>query len=344
MARLIGQLKLAEGGNRMTSLDKIARGRRLASGTVAAGAFTALTVLAAGCTSTQAGAAGLEKTSIVVGAVPSADSAGLYIAEQQGFFTAVGLHVKVVPIVSAEAAVGGQLRGTYDVTLGNYVSYIEADAEQHADLRIIAEGSVIQPGNQEIATLPGSKIRTLTGLRKATLAVNVLNNIGTILIGSALQEYGLRLSDVKLKAIPFPLMIAALQDHQVDAAWLPEPFLSSAGQQIGATGIYDLDQGSNTSFPIIGYAFTRTWEEKYPRTAAAFRQALERGQALADKSRADVERSIGTFVKVPPQTAALIALPQFPLGVDRLRLQRVADAMLRFGLLKKPFNVAQMIG
>ena len=49
-------------------------------------------------------------------------------------------------------------------------------------------------------------------------------------------------------------------------------------------------------------------------------------------------------MKVPPQTAALIALPQFPLGVDRLRLQRVADAMLRFGLLKKPFNVAQMIG
>ena len=69
----------------------------------------------------------------------------------------MGLHVKVVPIVSAEAAVGGQLRGTYDVTLGNYVSYIEADAEQHADLRIIAEGSVIQPGNQEIATCPGRR-------------------------------------------------------------------------------------------------------------------------------------------------------------------------------------------
>lgn len=326
--------------------DSPARGRRMGSRTVAAGTFAALAVLAAGCTTTnaQAGAASPEKASIVIGAVPSADSAGLYIAEQQGFFTAAGLHVKIVPIVSAEVAVGGQLRGSYDVTLGNYVSYIEADAEQHADLRIIAEGSLIQPGNQEIATLPGSKISTLAGLRKATLAVNVLNNIGTILIGSALQEYGLRLSDVRLKAVPFPLMIAALKDHQVDAAWLPEPFLSSAGQQIGATGIHDLDQGGNTGFPIIGYAVTRTWQEKYPRTAAAFRRALERGQALADTSRAAVERSIRTFVGVPPQTAALMTLPQFPLGVDRLRLQRVADAMLRFSLLKKPFNVAQMIG
>ncbi len=329
----------------MTWLDETARGRRRASGTVAAGAFTALAVLAAGCTSNaQTGAASLEKTSIVIGAVPSADSAGLYIAEQQGFFAAAGLHVKVVPIVSAEAAVGGQLRGTYDVTLGNYVSYIKADAEQHADLRIIAEGSVIQPGNQEIATLPGSKISTLTGLRKATLAVNVLNNIGTILIGSALQEYGLRLSDVKLKAIPFPLMIAALQDHQVDAAWLPEPFLSSAGQQIGATGIYDLDQGGNTSFPIIGYAVTRAWQEKYPRTAAAFRpgpgaRAGTGGQE--PRRRRAVDRDVRGGAA---QTAALIALPRFPLGVDRLRLQRVADAMLRFGLLRKPFDVAQMIG
>ena len=39
----------------------------------------------------------------------------------------------------------------------------------------------------------------------------MLNNIGTILIGSALKNYGLSLSDVKLKAIPFPQMIAALQ-------------------------------------------------------------------------------------------------------------------------------------
>jgi hypothetical protein len=30
--------------------------------------------------------------------------------------------------------------------------------------------------------------------------------------------------------------------------------------------------------------------------------------------------------------------------VDRLRLQRVADAMRRFGLVKQRFDVAQMIG
>lgn len=306
-----------------------------------------LASLAAGCMSSSgspAQSAAPGKTSIVVGAVPAADTAGLYIARQQGFFAAAGLHVKIVPIISAEDAISGQLKGTYDITLGNYVSYIQADAEQHADLRIIAEGSVIQPGNQEIVTLPGSRITTLAGLRGATLAVNVLNNIGTILVGLALEDDGMSLSEVKLVPIPFPEMTAALKAHQVDAAWVPEPFLSSAEQQTGALEVADLDQGATQNFPIVGYAVTRTWEQKYPGTEAAFLRALEEGQTVADSDRGAVERAAESFLGVSPQAAAVMALPEFPLGVDRVRLQRVADAMRRFGLLKQPFDVGQMIG
>ena len=306
-----------------------------------------LATLGAGCTSgsgssNQSGSP--EKTSIVVGAVPAADTAGLYIAQQQGFFAAEGLHVKIVPIISAELAISKQLAGGYDVTLGNYVSYIQADAEHGAGLRIIAEGSVMQATNQEIVTLPGSRIVSLPGLRGATLAVNVPNNIGTILIGSALEADGLSIRNVRLVAIPFPLMVAALKDHKVQAAWLPEPFLSLAEQQIGARGMLDLDQGSVAGFPVVGYAVTRAYEQRYPRTVAAFIRALERGQAMADSSRATVEKAAEAFLGMSPQTAAVMALPAFPLGVDRIRLQRVADAMQQFGLLKQPYNVTQMIG
>ena len=306
-----------------------------------------LAALAAGCASSSGNSnqpGGLEKTSIVVGAVPAADTAGLYIAQQQGFFAAEGLRVTIVPIISAELAISKQLAGGYDVTLGNYVSYIQADAEQHADLRIIAEGSVMQAANQEIVTLPGARIISLAGLRGATLAVNVRNNIGTILIGSALEADGLPIRDVKLVPIPFPEMVAALKDHKVEAAWLPEPFLSTAEQQTGARGMLDLDQGAVAGFPVVGYAVTRAYEQRYPRTVAAFISALEKGQAVADSNRAGVERAVEAFVGVSSQTAAVMALPAFPLGADRVRLQRVADAMQRFGLLKQAFNVGQMIG
>jgi NitT/TauT family transport system substrate-binding protein len=139
-------------------------------------------------------------------------------------------------------------------------------------------------------------------------------------------------------------MATALQKHQVDAAWLPEPFISSAEQQIGAQQLFDVDQGATANFPIAGYVATKTWMRKYPRTAAAFTAALEKGQALADSSRADAERGMQTFAGVDLQTAAIMAFPSYPLGVDRIRLQRVADAMQQFGLLKQAFSMAPMTG
>jgi NitT/TauT family transport system substrate-binding protein len=320
------------------------RGSRYFSRVLAAAGLAAL---AAGCTTSSGHAqltGNLEKTNLVVASVPAADEAGLYVAQQQGFFTDVGLHVKIATAVSSATAISGQLNGQYDITGGNYVSYILAAARQHADLRIIAEGSIMQPHAQVILTPAGSPVTTIAGLRGKTVGVNVPNNIGAILVGTALEENGVPLADIRLKAVPFPEMASALQKHEVDAAWLPEPFISSAEQQIGAQELFDADQGATANFPIAGYVATRAWVQKYPRTAAAFTEALEKGQALADSSRAAAEQGMEAFAGVSRQTAAIMALENYPLGVDRIRLQRVADAMERFGLIKGGFSISRMTG
>jgi NitT/TauT family transport system substrate-binding protein len=305
----------------------------------------ALAAAGAGCSSSSSRANSPERTTIVVGAVPAADTAGLYIAQQRGYFAAEELRVKIEPIVSSELAISRQLAGVYDITFGGYVSYIQADAGQRAGLRIIAEGSTMGPGEQGLLTMPGSRVTTLAGLRKASVALNVVNNVGTILVGSALAQVGLSSSAVKFVQIPFPEMAAALSHHQVDAAWMPEPFVSSTEEQLGALDISDLDSGAVTGFPLVGYAATRAWERRYPRTGAAFLRALAKGQQVADTDRAAVERAMETFLGVPPQVAAVMALPRYILGgVDRARMQRVADAMRRFGMLKARFDVGQMIG
>jgi NitT/TauT family transport system substrate-binding protein len=121
--------------------------------------------------------------------------------------------------------------------------------------------------------------------------------------------------------------------------------VSSAEEQFGAQDISDLDSGAVAGFPLVGYAATRAWEQRYPRTEAAFLRALEKGQQVADTDRAAVERAMQAFLGVPPQVAAVIALPQYVLGVvNHARIQRVADAMQRFGMLRQRFDVGQMIG
>jgi len=41
--------------------------------------------------------------------------------------------------------------------------------------------------------------------------------------------------------------------------------------------------------------------------------------------------------------ASMMALNTYPLGVDATRLQRVADVMQQFGLLKKHFDIRVML-
>jgi NitT/TauT family transport system substrate-binding protein len=322
---------------------KTGRRRRLAVAIATTGAV----MLAGGCSGGAGGpvsAPRLEETTIVVGAVPAIDTAGLYIAQQRGYFAAAGLHVVIEPIVSSELAISRQLAGRYDITFGGYVSYIQADAENNAGLRIIAEGSVMGTGEQGLLTMPGSPITSVARLKHATIALNVVNNVGTILVGSALASYGLPLSSVKFVSVPFPDMAAALEHHQVNAAWMPEPFVSSAEEILGAQDISDLDFGGVAGFPLVGYAATGAWIRRNPGTEAAFLRALEAGQEVADTNRTAVGQAMEAFLKVPPVTAAVMALPQFPVGgVDRVRLQRVADAMVQFGMLKRSFNVSQMV-
>jgi NitT/TauT family transport system substrate-binding protein len=111
--------------------------------------------LTAGCSSrgAAANAPAVEKPNLNVAVVPALDSAGFFVALYQGLFKAQGLNVHFVPATSSETVIAGQAKGTYDITGGNYVSYIQAQQRGEADLKIFAEGSVMEPGAQGMETV-----------------------------------------------------------------------------------------------------------------------------------------------------------------------------------------------
>lgn len=303
-------------------------------------------LLATGCASADGSAAQAapEKTHLVVAAVPAADSAGVYIAEQDGLFAAEGLHVKIVPAISSETVFQQQMAGAYDVTSGAYPSYISADAEMHANLEIIAAGSIMQPRNQEIVVPAKSPIRTIQDLKGKTIAVNAPGNILQLLVSAVLRDNGIPVKDVHFVDIPFPFMAKALQTHKVDAASLPEPFLTGAEESIGAQPIADEDVGAAQNLPIAGYVVTKEWAQRYPRTAAAFRKAIEEAQRIADTDPAAVEKAVEAYSGVTATEAAVMAVPDFPLNTDPVLIQRVADLMQQFGYLPPGgYKVDQMI-
>jgi NitT/TauT family transport system substrate-binding protein len=308
----------------------------------------AIVTLASGCASGSGGAAprlALEKTSIVVGAFPSVDSAGLYIAQMDGLFAAQGLKVTIAPAgnnasASTQDLINGQIAEKYDITAGDYVTYIDNEALLGtAYLRIIAEASFLQPGVEALLVKGTSSINSIRQLRNKTISVNAPGDIGTLLVDSLLVEHGIQLDQVKLNSyVPFPAAAKMLTSNSVSASFETEPFISLDEEKVGMQELADLDQGSTVDFPIEGYVVTEGWAQKYPNTLKAFVRALSEGQEIADSNRQAVEKAIERYLGIPAVTAAGISLPVFPTGVDPARLQRVISAMVQFGLLPQSLS------
>jgi NitT/TauT family transport system substrate-binding protein len=311
-------------------------------------ALVGLGLLAAGCSGGGGSAAptGLEKTNLVVAAVPAMDSAGLYIAKERGLFAAEGLRVTILPATSGATAIGSQLKGTFDVTVGNYVSYIRQNAYRPKEdqFRVLAAGSIMQAGNQDIMVPSNSNIHTVSQLAGKKIAVNVKENIGTLLVSSVLADNAVQVpQQSQFVAIPFTNMANALTAGQVAAAWMPEPYVTEAEEKIGAVPLADSNQGHSENMPISGYMVTASWLKANPNTAAAFRKAIVEAQAIAATDPAAVEQGMHKFAATPQKAAAIANAPEFPTQQSTTLLQRLSNLMLNFGMLPQNYDVGQMI-
>jgi NitT/TauT family transport system substrate-binding protein len=317
----------------------------LALSLLALSALSGCSLLGIGSGAATAGAGTLETHVLNVAAVPSVDSAGFFVALHKGLFAEQGLTIKYTPALSAETVIASQLKGTYDITVGNYVSYVEHAALDHEPLQIIAEGSLMRPGSQALYTLPGSPIKTLAQLKGHVLGTNAPRNINYLLAASVLTESGIDPAQVTFTQapIPFPVLVQDLAQHKVSAAALPEPFATMAEESFGAVALTDLDQGATLDFPVLGYVATKPWATSHPNTLRAFLTALGQGQQIADTNRGEVEAAMEALTGTMPIIASVMAFNSYPVGVDKIRLQRVPDVMLQFQVLHQHFDISQML-
>ena len=304
---------------------------------------TAMAVLAACGSAEKVTSLRVEKPDLTVAVVPAISAAGLYIAQQDGYFTAAGLHVKIVPIASGANAIPDLLNGSVDIDEGQWAADLAAQAKGIAKLHALASASAGGPGVQEIVIPAGSPIRSVQQLAGKTIAVNALGGLAVLVTDIMLKSNGVQVSSVHYTVMGFPDMGTALAAHRVDAAFIAEPSLSAAETGAGAQPLFDVDQGATHNIPISGYVTTVAWATKYPRTAAAFTAALERGQRVAGTDRAAVEQALIPALHISKPTAAIMALGTFPLSVNPVALARVANLMQTNGLLPGSVNTATVV-
>ena len=161
-----------------------------------------------------------------------------------------------------------------------------------------------------VVALPG-KVATPRDLVNKTIAVNTLDNVGTLTIASALRASDVQADAVKFKEVPFPSMAAALSSGQVDAAWLVEPFITNTAKNLGARMVLDTASGPTADLPVAGYVTTATFAQNNSKTAAAFKRAIRRAQQLC-ADRQNVEKVLPQFTQIDPETAVITGVGVYP--------------------------------
>ncbi len=285
--------------------------------------------------------AALEKTSIVVGVLPAVNTASLYIAIKEGYFTQAGLTVIPRQLAASTEAIPSMLHGTIDISSGNMDSYLAAEASGVLSLRILNETALCSPRTLAVLTTPGTGITNAAQLAGRTIAVALHPNIQTLtidrLVGTAEAK------TLHYVVIPFADMGAELAAGKVDAIATLEPYISAAEHADGARMVLDQCGSPNAGLPLGGYFTTASWAARYPDTARVFQQALNRAQALANSDPALVRQILPTFMKVTPQVAGKVSLPLLATGLNQAAIQEVADLAYAGGEIKSRVNVAPLL-
>jgi len=330
--------------NRPGRVGGARRGSVRAVGLLAAGMAVLLT---AGCglfggddsgneasSNTTAKAGPLEKTTINVGVMLGVDCTGAQLGILKDLFKEQGLTVKPETVQSGAVAIPKLAGGSLDFTFGNWVSFMKAQASGSADLKFVSE-SYIAPPNSNFALIaaPNSGIRSVKDLVGKKVAVNVKGNINELLMRAVFEANDVDFNSVELKEMAFPDMAGALQAGTVDAASILDPFVSDAQKDFGAKIVVDLTgDGPTGDFPVAGFATTAKFAKENPNTVKAFQRALLKGQQLAS-DRKNVEWALPKFAKMPPETASIVRLGQYPTTIDPKRLQRVSDLLSSYGMM-----------
>ena len=195
----------------------------------------------------------------------------------------------------------------------------------------------------------GSTINKVKELAGKKIAVAGHDDIATLLIDSLLTENNVPLHDVQIEpGFALPAIPALLNKHVIDAGPVPEPFVSEGQESLGVQSLADLDQGATLNFPIQGFAVDAVVGAAEPRIPSRPSwPRWPRGRRSPTPTAMRSSWRPRSSSACPPMTAAVMALPNFPLSVDPQQLQRVVDGMVQFGFVPasdSSFKISSMTG
>jgi NitT/TauT family transport system substrate-binding protein len=227
--------------------------------------------------------------------------AGIYLAAARGYFAEEGIAPEFTTIDTGARAIPLLATGQLHASGGGFSpAYVNA-AQRGIGIKMVAALSRNEPDGNSGWTVvrkdltDSGQVRDWPDMRGRTVAVPSRGSVNDYSVERGLQLGGLSLADVELVEMPFPDMVAALANANVDGAYLTEPMATLAAER----GIATKWQGTGMHLPgvtpaVLSYApsfmaersdLAQRWMVAYLRGARDYHAAFRRGEGKADVVR-----------------------------------------------------------
>ncbi|MFT8245020.1 ABC transporter substrate-binding protein [Roseomonas sp. BN140053] len=289
-------------------------------------------------------------TKLRVGLVPVLDAGGFFMAQVQGHFARERLEIEVTPTPGGGPSIAALVAGQFQFSMSTVTTMISAAAEG-VDIRLVTAVSGARPAPEDysgILVRKDSGIRTGKDVVGKTGASHLLQNLPWICARLWIDNTGGDSSRARIIEVQFPQQQDALLGNRVDYVATNEPFMSAALH--AAPDRLEVVSGLlGTMLPntiVAAFAASGDYINKNRAVVDSFVGAYAQGAAWAqnNKSSPELVEQLARFTRIAPERLrAMIAWPDYPRVIDPANLERIAQAMKRYGSLPTVPDMGKLI-
>ncbi len=287
-----------------------------------------------------------QTTKVAFGFTAVTDFASVFVAKEEGYFEKRGLDVelKFIPLNSTiPAAVESDSLQVGGPTPSVFLQSVDGGL----DHVLLAGGGITSKSitGFGLVARAGSGIKTAQDCLGKKVGVPGLGAFLHVTFRAWLKLQGVDYKKVNFVEASFPQHGDLLRGGSLDAVVTADPFMSritdtGAGYVASYYSTF-LAEGNHT----IVHAAKRSWVQKNPAAAKAFREAVAEGAAFMAKPANDakVRAHIGKYIKLPPEVLAKVQISPPGPTVSEKQLSYWVSLMKDQEMLKSTPNVANLI-
>lgn len=329
-------------------------GFRFAS-TAFAGCLSAALLI--GATAASAQTAPLNsRVALKVGAIGAVSDAGIFIAQEKGYFRDEGLDVEIVGFKAAPQILPAIATGEVQVSGSAVTPALFNAFARGITMKLVADKGQVAQGFGFAAIVIRSDladtVRDFKDLKGRKFAVMGKGVSSTTQLGKALERGGIEPNEVELIELGLPEMVAALGNKAIDGATLLEPFITFAtARNVGFRwkGMEDfLPFTGQNGVIIYSQQFTQEQPEAAKRWMAAYLQGtrayLDAVTKGADRDGINAILAKHTAVKDLALLAKIAPTGFDPNGRMEIKsLEADQDWFLKLGLQQSRADLGKVI-